>query len=96
MLDVTEERRTRRHTAGRVFWAIVCGVTVAALVVSRLTSELSGASALSWLAHFWLFEFVFGVTATLIATWGRDDDGMRQGRERQRRERRLPSPHDYV
>ena len=96
MLDVSEEQRAARQQRGpafRVFCAVVFGVTVAALVVSRMTSELNGHSALSWLVHFWLFEFVFGVTVTLIATWGRDD-----GRTRTRREhaRWSPSPRDYV
>jgi fatty acid desaturase len=96
MLDVGEEQRAARQQRARgfrFFWAIIFGVTVAALVVSRMTSELNGDSALSWLVHFWLFEFVFGVTVTLIATWGRDDGHTRARRER---ERRSPSPRYYV
>jgi len=93
MLDVTNEQRGTRPARRRVFWAIVFGVTVAALVVSRATSELSGDGALSWLVHFWLFEFVFAVTVTLVATWGRDDD-LRSAR-RQRQHQRA-APRDYA
>jgi hypothetical protein len=96
MLDVSEEQRAalqRRAGGFRLFWAIVFGVTVAAVVVSRMTSELHGHSALSWLVYFWLFEFVFGVTVTLIATWGRNDD---HERGRRGRRRRRPSPRSYV
>jgi len=93
MLDVTEEQRAPGLTPGRVFWTVIFGITVAALVVSRVTSQLNGHTALSWLVHFWLFEFVFGMTVTLVATWGRDDDLRRARRER--RLRRV-SPRDYV
>jgi hypothetical protein len=85
MLDLTDEASAPRQNPSRVFWAIVFGVTIAALVVSRVASDLNGGSALSWLVYFWVFEFVFGVTVTLVATWGRHDDLTRAVRERQRR-----------
>jgi hypothetical protein len=93
MVDVTEEQRASRQTPRRLVGAVIFGITVAALVASRATSELNGQSAVSWLVHFWLFEFVFGVTVTLVATWGRDDDLRRARRERQLRR---VSPRDYV
>jgi hypothetical protein len=61
--------------------------------MSRVSSDLSAHSALSWLEHFWLFEFVFVITVTLVATWGRDDDVTRAHPPGQRP---VPSQRDYL
>ena len=73
------EPRVRR---GRLLVAVLCGVGAASLVVYLAALELTMQSAFAWLALFGLFEVVFGVTVTLISTWGRDDAFTQARRQR--------------